>query len=202
MSHVLHFMTVRKWHAHAELKWVSLCKFQQITELHACTHLIPPHLPQQFRPNLICPFTAWNELPRAATRRSEVLWTSPDHTDTEYLSEQFHPAYLVFAQQYFGGEHRCADIIRPGVRCDRYQCPDFAVLREDYEYVIAEFCTDDLCWNSIDFFLRLSRSDDGLSGRHFVNLGEEKETANDTWRLFVVLKSIFIIDYSVKYSLD
>lgn len=63
----------------------------------------------------------------------------------QYLAEQYHPAYLVFAQQDFGGECWGADIIRSGVRCDRYQCPDFAVLSENYKYVIAELRTDDLC---------------------------------------------------------
>lgn len=66
-------------------------------------------------------------------------------TRIQYLSEHFHPAYLVFAQQYFGGESWGADIMRSGIRCDRYQCPNFAVLSENYEYVIAELCTDDLC---------------------------------------------------------
>lgn len=66
-------------------------------------------------------------------------------TPVQYLYEQFHPAYLVFAQQYFGGEHWRADIIGSGVRCDGHQCPNFTVLSENYEYVIAELCTDDLC---------------------------------------------------------
>lgn len=77
-----------------------------------------------------------------ATSLSDVLWTSLYHTDT-FIS-QFHPAYLVFAQQYFGGEGWGADIIRPGVRCERYQCSDFAVLSENYKYVIAELSTDNL----------------------------------------------------------
>lgn len=62
-----------------------------------------------------------------------------------YLSQQIHPAYLVFAQQHFGGERWGADIIGPGVRRDRDQCPDFAVLSENYKYVITKLCTDDLC---------------------------------------------------------
>ena len=98
----------------------------------------------------------------------------------QYLFEQFHPSYLVFAQQYFGGERWGADIIRSGVRRDRYQCSNFAVLCENHEYVIAELCTDDLCWNSIDFSLCLSRSDNGLRSRHFVNPEKEEETGKDT----------------------
>lgn len=97
-------------------------------------------------------------------------------TQIQYLSEQFHQVYLVFAQQYFGGKGWSADIIRSGVGCDRYQCSDFAVLCDNNEYVITELCTDDLRWNPIDFFLCLSRSDDGLSTGHFVNPGE-KETS-------------------------
>lgn len=116
----------------------------------------------------------------------------------QYLFEAYHPAYLVFAQQYFGGERWGADIIRSGVRRDRYQCPDFAVLTEDHEYVIAELCTDDLCWNPIDFFLHLSRSDNGLRRRHFVNPGDEKETGDGAWGLLLELQlqGNFIFDYS------
>lgn len=84
--------------------------------------------------------------------------------------------YLVFAQQYFGGERWSADIIRFGVRCDRYQRSDFAILSDNYENVIAELCTDDLCRNPIHFFLSLSGSDNGLGRRHFVNPRDEKET--------------------------
>ena len=66
------------------------------------------------------------------------------NTLLQYLSEQINPAYLFFSQQYFCGERRGADIIRPGVRCDGYQSSDFAVLSDYYEYVITELCTDDL----------------------------------------------------------
>lgn len=61
------------------------------------------------------------------------------------VTSQFYAAYLVFAQQDFGGEAWGAEIIRSGVWCDRYQCSDFAILSEDYEYVIAERGADNLC---------------------------------------------------------
>lgn len=158
---------LEKWHANRQLELVSFYTISSAFSHHEISY---PELQQS-----VC----------------DVLWTSK-----QYLFKEYHPAYLVFAQQYFGGERWGADIIRSGVRRDRYQCPNFAVLTEDHEYVIAELCADDLCWNPIDFVLCLSRSDNRLRRRHFANPGEEKETGDGTWGLLTELQRTFIFDYS------
>lgn len=84
-------------------------------------------------------------------------------------------AYLIFAQQHFGRKCWGADIIRSGVRCDRYQCSNFAILGENYKYVIVELSADHLSQNAIHFVHFLPRLDNRVRRSHFVNTVKEKK---------------------------
>lgn len=145
-----------------------------------CTHLISPQSAWAVQNQSHLPFNSmkWDT---PCCNKSAWCPVNKSVSHWQYLSEQFQPAYLIFAQQYFSGECWGADIIRSGVRCDRDQCPDFAILGENYKYVITELCTDDFCWDSVDFSLSLSCFDDRL--RHFLNPTQKKKRTNTDYRM-------------------